>query len=390
MKFADFIAPVDERRFMADYFDKAPLHIKAAPESVDHRPLMDSSRFLELLEIVSQWQSGGLKMILDSRPVSPDHYCVTREAAAGPTLRPDRALVEAMMALGASAVADGIEDVSTEVRRWCAMLGQRFAAKAGANVYVSQSGIQAFASHCDTHEVFAVQCEGRKLWRIYEARAELPVQATLLTDQALIDRAKGSILMEAVMEPGDVLYIPRGFYHDAIAQGGSSVHMTFAVQPLYAAGMLDMLRDLAIQRPEMRRYLASAEDEGALAAQLSVVANELAVLLKSPAMIEDIAVRQRTMAPAVADPCPAMPQLLIRTSLPCSVIQPLDGSSLMVGGSRVPAGLLSDAARWVFAQAGFTSAQCRARFCHHPAAEIDALLATLVRLGALENQAILR
>lgn len=390
MTFADFIAPFDERRFIEEYFDKAPLHLKATAGSAERPRLLDRSSVLELLEIVPQWQSGRLKMIMDSRPVAPDHYCATREAADGPTLRPDRALVEAMMALGATAVANGVEDVSGEIRRWCAILGRRFAAKAGANIYFSQSGVQAFASHCDPHEVFAVQCEGRKLWRVYGARADSPVQSTLLTDQALIERAKGPLMMEAMMEPGDVLYLPRGFYHDAVAQGGSSIHLTFAVQPLYAAGLLEIVKELAIERPAMRCYLGSAENTGTIIEQLSSFADEIVSILKSPALIEDIAVRQRTMATPIAELEQGLPQLLVRTSLPCSVIQPMDGSMLLVGDARIGAGLLSDAAKWIFAQTGFTSAQCRARFCHHPAIEIDALLNKLIQLGALEEQAIRR
>lgn len=390
MKFADLIAPFDERQFIEDHFDKAPLHIKANLGPIDRAGLVDWSGFLDLLEIVPQWQSGRFRMIMDSRPVAPEHYCVTREAAAGPLHRPDRALVEAMAALGASAVADGIEDVSVKIRHWCATLGRRFAAKAGANVYVSHAGVQAFASHCDPHEVFAVQCEGRKLWRIYANRADRPVQATLLTDQALIDRVKGPLMMEAMMEPGDLLYLPRGYYHDALAQGGRSMHVTFAVQPLYAAGLFEMLRDLAIERPEMRDYVGAAEDREAIAAQLAAIADEIAQLVTSPAMIEDIAVRQRTMASPVAESDSVPPHLLVRTGLACSVDQPLEGSTLIVGRERMPAGLLSDVARWIFAQAAFTPAQCRARFCHHPGEEIDALLAALVRLGALEKQAIQR
>lgn len=388
MTFPDLIAPIDEHRFIDEYFDKLPLHIKAAPESNGRENILSSASFLELLEIVPQWQSGRLKMIMDSRPVPTEHYCLTREAAAGPTLYPDRALVKAMMALGASAVADGIEDVSADIRRVCASLGRRFAAKVSANVYVSHSGIQAFASHCDPHEVFALQCEGRKTWRVYGDRADLPIQATLVGDQAMIDRTKGPVIMEAVMEPGDVLYLPRGFYHDAIAQGCRSLHITFGVQPLYGLGLLDMIRDLAIERTEMRRYLGSAENTQAIAVQLSALADEVALLLKSPAMIEDIAVRQRTLTSPLTDPSSAQPYLLTRTGLPCSVLQPLEGSILAVGENRIPAGLLSDAARWVFAQAAFTPEQCRARFCHHPATEIDALLATLIRLDALEKQAI--
>ena len=390
MDFAGFIAPFDEQRFIEEHFDRLPLHVSASGDRPARARLADSAHFLDWLELVPQWQVGRLKLIMDSRPVSPEHYSVSREAAAGPVVRPDRALVESMMALGASAVADGVEDISPDIRRCCAMLGRRFGAKSGANLYVSHAGVQAFASHCDPHEVFAVQCEGRKTWRIYGARADAPVRETLLDNQALIDRAKGPVTMEVAMEPGDLLYIPRGFYHDAVAQSGRSVHLTFAVQPLYGLGVLEMLRDLAIERPAMRGYLPSAQEPEALASQLELLASELTALLRSRAVAEDIAVKQRTMASPIADPVPSNEILLVRTPMPCAVEQPLEGSYLAIGGTRRDAGLLSDAARWIFAQTAFTPAQCIARFCHHPTEEVEALLNDLLRLGALEEHALPR
>lgn len=389
MDFAGFLAPFAEQRFIEEHFDRSPVHIKADGSSL-REGKVDYATFLEWLDLVPQWQGGRLKMIMDSRPVAPDHYCVAREGAQGSIYRPDRALVESMIALGASAVADGVEDISAEIRRCCAMLGRRFGAKAGANLYVSNSGVQAFASHCDPHEVFAVHCEGTKLWRIYRGRAEMPVQATLLTSQAEIERAKGPVALEVMMEPGDLLYIPRGFYHDAIAQGGRSMHLTFAVQPLYGIAVLDMLRDLALERPEMRRYLPPAEDSADLSARLDSLADELGSLLRSRGLSEDIAVKQRTIASPMAQPPESPGILLVRTALPCAVMQPLEGSYFTIGKTRREAGLLSDAARWIFAQTAFTPAQCTARFCHHPAAEIGALLNDLLRLGALEEHPVQR
>ena len=55
------------------------------------------------------------------------------------------------------------------------MLEREFAARASANVYCSFKGVQAFQTHYDLHDVFAVQAEGEKTWRIYESRADTPV-----------------------------------------------------------------------------------------------------------------------------------------------------------------------------------------------------------------------
>ena len=57
------------------------------------------------------------------------------------------------------------------------MLEREFAARVAANVYCSFKGVQAFQTHFDLHDVFAVQAEGEKCWRVYEARADTPVTA---------------------------------------------------------------------------------------------------------------------------------------------------------------------------------------------------------------------
>jgi len=40
----------------------------------------------------------------------------------------------------------------------------------GANVYLTPAGTQGFAPHFDDVEVFMLQLEGKKRWRLYEGR----------------------------------------------------------------------------------------------------------------------------------------------------------------------------------------------------------------------------
>src|SRR3546814_13609929 len=44
-----------------------------------------------------------------------------------------------------------------------------------ANLHFSMSQRQAFGPHCDVHEVFAVHCNGEKVWNLYENREAAPV-----------------------------------------------------------------------------------------------------------------------------------------------------------------------------------------------------------------------
>lgn len=386
MSFAEFIAPVAEAEFRADYFGKRPLHIAANSAAEKHRGTFDWCDLARLLDITEQWADGKLRLIMDSKPVATEHYTLARETGRGITVGPSPTLVEAMMGLGASLVADSLEDADGTLRRVSAMLGRAFAAKAGVNLYASVAGVQAFASHCDPHEVFVVQCCGTKRWRIYANRAESPVGGLLSTDQAAIDQAKGAVLMQPELRPGDLLYIPRGFYHDAVASSQRSLHLTFAVQPLYGIAALDLLRDLALEHGLFREYLAPADDHEALSGQLTKLAEAAARLLVSPALREDLAVRQRTLAPRVAairldrtEPS----QVWRRTPVAMRIEQPESGSRLIVGDHGSPIGLLSDAARWIAGQQAFTEAQLRARFPHHPWSELEALLARLERERAI-------
>src|SRR4029079_8490190 len=195
-----------------------------------------------------------LKLILNSRPVLGEHYL--DEAHADRPKLADPRKVQLFLNMGASLVGDHVEEIDSSVRQAAAMLSEQFAATTGANVYCSFEGIRAFASHCDLHEVFAVQLEGEKTWQIYENRADAPVEALDGPDaQATIDRAKGPVMMTVQMQPGDLLYIPRGYFHDALASTSASLHLTFGVAPLNGRYLFRLLEQEAIKSPKFRSYL---------------------------------------------------------------------------------------------------------------------------------------
>jgi ribosomal protein L16 Arg81 hydroxylase len=387
--FADLLAPFGEQRFLHEHYGRKPLVVRHDAETPlsARTGLMSLARLGEMLNEPARWTQDSIKLVMSGRGVDPTHFMVSREFAQGNATRPDAAPIETLMGVGATLVIDGMEDQDGALRRMCQALGHRFGGKATVNLYASRRGVQGFASHCDPHEVFAVHCEGEKTWRIYEGAEDAPVESTLARDAAYIERTKGKIAMEVTLRPGDLLYIPRGVYHDALASTERSLHLTFGVQPLYGVVVLDLLREMALSDRVMREYLAPAQDTAALRAQLATIATVLAEMVDTPGMLEDIAVRQRTLAsPTPAEPGPVPTEYFARTALACSVDQPLSGSVLHFGARQVPAGLISDAARWAFAQASFSWPQFAARFCHHPAAELQTFIDQAVSLGAFERR----
>jgi hypothetical protein len=281
--------------------------------------------------------------------------------------------------MGASLVADALEDVDPAIGDAVAMLSRRFEAQSGANAYCSFKDVQAFASHCDTHDVFAVQLEGEKLWRIYENRAEAPVR-TLSGEgaQAVIDRAKGRVAMEVRMRPGDLLYLPRGFYHDATAASDVSLHLTFAVLPMTGVGALQLLLEQAEEDPAIRAYLPSGGGDG-LREHLSGLADRLRDRLLSPLFLAELEARQRGRQGRAYRPnLPQRPQLhfYAASGRAGQVVRRHEGAVLQHPGGEAPLGSLSSAAEWALEQRAFSREQLSARF--HWLSEDE--VATLVNL----------
>jgi len=388
--FADMLVPVSEQTFWEEYFGKKPLYVpyeQKAEAGFDKAHMLSLADLTALLAEPARWSDNAIKLVANGRGIDPAHFTVKREFAQGDVTRPDPALVQTLMAAGASVVIDGMEDQLAGLRVMCRELGKTFGAKVTVNLYASRRGVPGFASHCDPHEVFALHCEGEKVWRIYENGEDAPVEATIVRDAEYIEQRKGKVSMEVTMRSGDLLYIPRGVYHDALASSDRSLHLTFGVQPLYGVAVLDLLREMALDERVMREYLVPAKDSETLRRQLVAIAGKLSAMVETPGMLEDIAVRQRTLASPVATLQPGAPsELFVRTALACGVEQPLSGSILSLGSHEAPAGLISDAARWAFAQPSFSWPQFAARFCHHPPDELQAFLALAVVHGAFERR----
>lgn len=296
----ELLHPITPAEFHSDYDDRKPLHIPAG-DGARKRSLLDWGRFNALLDQTSIWNAHNLKLVYNGEPIPPEQYCVEVTTQSGRTLRPSPARVQPLLAMGASVICGDVQDLTPELRALSEALSTTFAGLTGANVYCSFGGVQAFETHYDLHHVFAVQVEGEKTWRLYSNRADSPVD--LPSDRAEAQRwfarTRGPLMQEVRMRPGDVLYLPRGWYHDALTAEGASLHVTFSVTPLYGRILFRLLESAAMQDPQFRAWLRpAAEDEGRpLQAQLAALGGKLAALAGSGAFRDEIAMAQTRLTP---------------------------------------------------------------------------------------------
>jgi hypothetical protein len=149
------------------------------------------------------------------------------------------------------------------------------------NAYVTPPQSQGFSAHYDVHDVFVLQVAGRKRWRVHE-----PVHSAPLRDQPWTGRreaveaaAAREPLLDVVLEPGDALYLPRGFLHAATALGDISAHLTAGVHVWTRRHLVERLVAAMADVEELRASLplgVDVTDPDALREELERTAKLLA------------------------------------------------------------------------------------------------------------------
>jgi bifunctional lysine-specific demethylase and histidyl-hydroxylase NO66 len=123
----------------------------------------------------------------------------------------DPARVAALFEDGATIVLQGLHRWSEPVARFCRDLELDLGHPCQVNAYVTPAGAQGLDLHEDPHDVLVLQAFGRKRWEIHAAPRE----------------ARGPI--DAEVEPGDTIYLPKGTPHAARAQDVLSGHLTVGI-----------------------------------------------------------------------------------------------------------------------------------------------------------------
>ena len=212
---------------------------------------------------------------------------------------------------GATLVLQGLHRIWPPLIDFAGRLGADLRQPLQINAYLTPPASQGFATHYDTHDVFVLQVDGTKRWRIHP-----PVLPDPLERQAWGGRAEevgataqGPAALDVVLAPGDALYLPRGWLHSAEALAGRSLHLTVGVRALTRYALVEELLGLAVADQRLRASLPFGLDVGdpdGLAPELAdtVAALRDWLLTADPA---EVAARLRDRDWPAARPAPISP-----------------------------------------------------------------------------------
>ena len=251
---------------------------------------MDWPALTDLINQSAIWSSKSLALVMDGRRLAPEEYCRRDLSRHGMELMmADMPKVKNWIGKGASMVLNEVDQLTPGLRAAADALETSLNGKAQGNLYCSWKAHPAFGSHFDTHDVFALHVAGEKVWNVYQRHFLDPIAHPRFKnlDHDFDEAHKGPLDQQVRLTPGDLLYLPRGFYHDALAESHAAVHIAFGVT--YPIG-LDLIGPLhhRLVEDELFRARIPNTDRAALQRHVEELAERLAKLAKDPALIDQL------------------------------------------------------------------------------------------------------
>jgi hypothetical protein len=243
----DFLQPVSVKSFFDDHWEKGFCHFKRGDPG-HYADLFSLAAVDSVLSLGLRGDGNALDLVKAGhpRPVKESYH------RSG---RPDIFQVYRAYGDGYTVVVNSVHLRSAKLSELCSFLRSAFRHPVSANLYLTPATSQGFGMHFDDHDVFILQLEGAKVWKLY---SESPVSLPLLGTSKLRFKEIKEQEPQAVLDlnAGDMLYIPRGQVHEAFANDSFSLHLTVAVDVVRLVDVLvTALTALAEKDIRLRRAL---------------------------------------------------------------------------------------------------------------------------------------
>jgi hypothetical protein len=273
----------DVEEFARTAWGREPLLRKAA----------DAASFGDLLseaavdELVSERgrRTPFLRVAKDGATVANRDFTAPGGVGAGVADQVSDDKLTALFAGGSTLVLQGLHRVWPPVVELCQQLAADLGHPVQANAYVTPPQSRGFDNHYDVHDVFVLQVAGRKRWTVHAPVHPLPLRDQPWTDRrdAVARAAAAEPVIDTVLEPGDVLYLSRGYLHSATATGGVTVHLTLGLHTWTRHAVADELAALLLERladdEDLRASLPIGTDLGPDELDADLVASRLRALV---------------------------------------------------------------------------------------------------------------
>ena len=264
--------------FFSNNFGKSYLHKKNILKN--YQNIMNLDILNEILSMKSYWNNKNFKMVLDRQSINYSNFSSLSMEHSTEILRPDMDKVQNWISKGSSLVLTEVEKITNRLNNIVRELQYITNGKCQGNLYFSMQSRQAFGPHCDDHDVFAIHFEGEKIWNIYENVEKNPINHPMFKFNAEERKIKaGKLIDQVTLQPGDLLYLPRGQYHDALASQNGAIHVAFGLTYFKPIDFLSLLWEKFVLNEYMREDIKKDISSEGLKNSLKKMSMEMSTII---------------------------------------------------------------------------------------------------------------
>lgn len=272
-KLTQLLSPISAGTFFDEYFRKAPLFI---PENKDFDEILTTeeindyfnnpSLLYPYVRIVGNGNEIDLKQY---QLVGSDGFNILNKEH-----------FFRLFSEGNTLVIQGAQYQFKNLQRLVSALEEELKLEINANIYITPSGSKGFFPHFDLHEVLVLQINGTKSWNIYH---DIPVEAPIKGTIPAVSRehfVQTGPQHQLKLQPGDVLYVPRGVVHEAFCEEEPSIHITLGFNPLLRIDIMAQLLKKLEEDPYFRETFSTLQPSFDPSAAATEMADKAGAVLK--------------------------------------------------------------------------------------------------------------
>lgn len=223
--FSYIINPISKKEFLNTYYEKRPLLIKRENNKY-YKDILNIgiiNNYFNQADIIYPT----LRLVKEADEISPQNF--TYSITTTP-IKSTEGIVEKEKMFhyffnGYTIILNSFERNNLNILNLRHIVERTFYTRAQANIYLTPFNSQGFNPHWDNHDVFILQVGGSKEWKIYDCSFELPSRREFFEGNWIPTEPT----IATILEEGDLLYIPRGFVHEAKSNDSISAHITLGL-----------------------------------------------------------------------------------------------------------------------------------------------------------------
>jgi ribosomal protein L16 Arg81 hydroxylase len=259
MTFDEIIEPLTVREFAETYLGVR--YFLAKPGTARFKGLVRWDEINQALRHV-RFSPQRLRVVQHAKTIAPSAYTfIDDDASGGSSL--DARRLEDLLANGATLSINKVDELFPEVQALAESCEELFRIQVGVNLYAGWRTDNGFDLHWDRHDTMILQISGRKRWTFYAPTVDHPMDDRLLAEPK---KPTAPPVWEGLLEEGDFLYMPRGWWHVAYPLDEPTLHLTIGLRHRTGTTLLRWVAAEMNKHVEFRRDLPLLDSPDAQAA----------------------------------------------------------------------------------------------------------------------------